>query len=410
MTKAPLPIALIFLSGSAPFCGAAELPTYDCGNPTAHEQLMLELVNRARTNPSAEAARLGIGLNDGLAPGTIDTQPKPPLALHPALIAAARAHTGWMLANEVFSHTGTGGSTSHDRMVAAGFDFSGSWSSGENIALGQTTGTVSLTSQTIARHDSLFRSAVHRVNICGTATNRIGLGIISGEFDGWNAVMVTQDFAGSGAYPETLVTGVVYEDKNGDGFYDPGEGIPGVVVKPEGGDWQAKSSSSGGYAVPYSGASGTLTVLFQGDIPNGTRTLAVQKSGENLKLDLVVDPSMKPEIAVRNPKSGNLVDGKSLRDFGAAAKNKKGMVRTFTIANTGKALLTDLRISIKGFNAGDFLVSPAKTADLPPGGTTRFSVTFRPKGIGTRHAVLRIRSNDDDENPFDIRLTGRGRK
>lgn len=410
MTKIPLPIALAFLSGSTPFCGAAELPTYNSGNPTAHEQLMLELVNRARSNPSAEAARLGIGLNDGLAPGTIDTQPKPPLALHPALIAAARAHTSWMLANDVFSHTGTGGSSSHDRMVAAGFDFSGFWSSGENIALGQTSNTPKLTAQTIARHESLFRSAVHRVNICGTVTNRIGLGISIGEFEGWNAVMVTQDFASSGTYPETLVTGVVYEDKDGDGFYDPGEGIPDVVVKPEGGDWQAKSSSSGGYAVPYSGVSGALKVVFKGDIPNGTKMLTIGKSGENLKVDLVVDSSAKPEISVRNPKSSNLVDGKSHRDFGVADKNKKGTVRTFTIANTGKAELTGIRIFLKGAAAGDFIISSGKTADLPPGGKARFRVTFRPTGVGPRQAVLRIRSNDDDESPFDIHLSGRGRK
>ena len=39
--------------------------------PTAYEQYFLELVNRARANPGAEAARVGIGLNDGLAAGTI---------------------------------------------------------------------------------------------------------------------------------------------------------------------------------------------------------------------------------------------------------------------------------------------------------------------------------------------------
>src|SRR5688572_9324797 len=34
--------------------------------PTATEQYFLELVNRARANPAGEAARFGIGLNDGL--------------------------------------------------------------------------------------------------------------------------------------------------------------------------------------------------------------------------------------------------------------------------------------------------------------------------------------------------------
>ncbi|MGI6300562.1 MAG: hypothetical protein ACOX52_05840 [Verrucomicrobiota bacterium] len=39
------------------------------GDPTHYEQLMLELVNRARANPVAEADRLGIELNEGLPAG-----------------------------------------------------------------------------------------------------------------------------------------------------------------------------------------------------------------------------------------------------------------------------------------------------------------------------------------------------
>ncbi len=48
--------------------------------PTAHEQYLLELINRGRLDPPAEAARYGIDLNQGLAPGTITTEPKQPLA------------------------------------------------------------------------------------------------------------------------------------------------------------------------------------------------------------------------------------------------------------------------------------------------------------------------------------------
>lgn len=45
--------------------------SFDHGNPSDYEQLMLELINRARAAPGAEAARLGIDLNQGLDPGTI---------------------------------------------------------------------------------------------------------------------------------------------------------------------------------------------------------------------------------------------------------------------------------------------------------------------------------------------------
>lgn len=44
--------------------------------PTALEQYVLELVNRARADPAAEAARLGIDLNQGLGAGQITTAAK----------------------------------------------------------------------------------------------------------------------------------------------------------------------------------------------------------------------------------------------------------------------------------------------------------------------------------------------
>ena len=52
---------------------------------TAQEQLVLELINRARLDPAAEAARFGIALNEGLPAGTISTAAKQPLAMDDAL-------------------------------------------------------------------------------------------------------------------------------------------------------------------------------------------------------------------------------------------------------------------------------------------------------------------------------------
>ncbi len=49
-------------------------------NFTPQEQLMLELINRARMNPAGEAARYGIALNEGLPSNPISTAPKEVLA------------------------------------------------------------------------------------------------------------------------------------------------------------------------------------------------------------------------------------------------------------------------------------------------------------------------------------------
>ncbi len=88
--------------------------------PTATEQYLLELINKARSDPNAEAARLGIDLNQSLAPGTISGSAKAALAFDPFLNDAADAHSVSMSNDGYFSHTGTGGTTPTQRIFAAG--------------------------------------------------------------------------------------------------------------------------------------------------------------------------------------------------------------------------------------------------------------------------------------------------
>src|SRR4051812_4350437 len=65
--------------------------------PNNFEQYMVELINRARANPAAEAARYGIDLNEGLTGGTISATPKQPLAINPDLTESSRTHSQWMI-------------------------------------------------------------------------------------------------------------------------------------------------------------------------------------------------------------------------------------------------------------------------------------------------------------------------
>src|SRR4051794_27486730 len=99
---------------------------------TANEQLMLELINRARLDPQGEADRLGIGLNDGLAPGTLSGSSKAPLATNFYLVDAALGHSKWMIDIDKFAHSGIGDGTPGSRITASGYQWN-TW--GENIAL-----------------------------------------------------------------------------------------------------------------------------------------------------------------------------------------------------------------------------------------------------------------------------------
>jgi len=298
----------ILLAGT----GALSAAVYSHGDPTDSEQLLLELVNRARANPHAEADRLGIGLNDGITAGSIEPTPKQPLALDAQLITAARAHSDWMLAADVFSHTGENGSDPEARMKAAGYKFTGNWTWGENVSWGGSTGIPDLIEYTRLAHDGLFKSPGHRVNLMNDDFDDVGLGVREGKFFAqgrdWNAVMTTEVFARSGNTPGPVFLGVVYRDANGDGLYDPGEGVGDVTVQVAGGTDSALTSGSGGYRLPYSG-SGSVTLTFQHS-STGSKSVSTVRDGRNVKVDWIVPDGVEPGtlvLAANPPSAAGLV-------------------------------------------------------------------------------------------------------
>lgn len=117
-----------------------------------------------------------------------------------------------------------------------------------------------------------------------------------------------------------------------------------------------------------------------------------------------------PEIVVQQPKGKSLVDGLNMRSFGTVKIGMAGSAKTFTIKNTGTDVLTGLKIVKKGSSAKDFSVTGPKKTALAAGASTTFKVTFKPKAKGNRKAFIHIKCNDADENPFDLKLTGRGKK
>jgi probable HAF family extracellular repeat protein len=115
-----------------------------------------------------------------------------------------------------------------------------------------------------------------------------------------------------------------------------------------------------------------------------------------------------PEIEVTQPATSSLVDGNSKKSFGTVKVGRTGSAKTFTITNAGSSKLTGLAITMTGQQKGDFVVSAPTKTSLPPGSSTTFKVTFKPRAKGTRNAAIHIKSNDPNENPFDIKLTGQG--
>jgi len=254
--------------------------------PTAQEVLVVELVNRARANPAAEAERFNIGLNDGITGTQISTAPKQPLAHNLILIDSARKHSQWMLDTDTFSHTGVNNSTPHERMMAAGYPFTGNWTSGENIAWGGTSGnTINLTSYAVSHHEGLFKSPGHRVNILNENFRELGVGQKQGYFlqNGFNYLssMLTQNFARSGS--NYFLTGVIYADANTNEFYDVGEGLSGITITINGKSYPA--FNTGAYSVPL--ASGSYDLSITGDALGAPVYYTVQINNQNRKLDVI---------------------------------------------------------------------------------------------------------------------------
>ncbi|NOE27589.1 CAP domain-containing protein [Ruegeria sp. HKCCD6157] len=140
------------------------------------EREMLELINQERTSR---------GLN--------------PLQLETQLNDSSEDHSTWMLDTDTFSHTGSGGSSATQRMQNAGFDLEGNWRTGENIAWQSERGQPGISDDVAQLHQNLMNSPGHRANILNPDFKYIGIGIETGDMQGFDAVMVTQNFAATDA-------------------------------------------------------------------------------------------------------------------------------------------------------------------------------------------------------------------
>ncbi|HEX2726370.1 MAG TPA: CAP domain-containing protein [Beijerinckiaceae bacterium] len=264
---------------------------------TPQEQLVLEMINRARLNPAAEAARLRLSsLNEGVPLGErMTAAAKQPLAPDDSLALSADRHSLHMLAVDLFGHQGIGDGTPQSRMIGAGYVFTPPSALGENIGFVGSTGALNPTTSAIQTYENLFidRNVLgrgHRTNILAEEFEEAGVGIALGQFTQngttFNAAMQTHNFAASGN--QVFITGVAIRDLDHDNFYDIGEGRGGVLATVRSGATVVGSDTTeaaGGYGVSTAG--GTLSVTFSGGGLPAPVTAIVAAGAKNAKVDLV---------------------------------------------------------------------------------------------------------------------------
>jgi hypothetical protein len=219
---------------------------------------MLELINRARTNPNQEGTILD-SVNTWYSADARLRKPSfftnlraefasypavPPLAFNSKLLQAARGHSQDMIARNFFAHVNPSGQDPTARAAAAGYDVG----VGENIdSGGATTADDILMSHYsfMVDYDNLDTSHPlgHRLNVLNSTYTEVGVGVAGARFGG----RLTQDFGGPA---RSYILGVAYSDSNANGAYDPSESLAGITVRPASGNWFAVTSTSGGFAIP----------------------------------------------------------------------------------------------------------------------------------------------------------------
>lgn len=214
-----------------------------------------------------------------------------------------------------------------------------------------------------------------------------------------------------------------------------GRDMPNLFVK------EGLDSPNVSLRMDFSAAKQTITYLFDGDGPAGgyqwvkqgtmvvdggrydlkmtskdTFTIMLVGSSERQKVaksqawldNLRITVGNASNLAVQQPAGSDLTAGESRKSFGTHPVGGSGLTRTFTLRNDGAEALTGIRINTDGTNAADFKASLPAATTLAPGETTTFKITFKPSASGTRSASVHIRSNDQDESPFAIKLSGMG--
>jgi hypothetical protein len=255
--------------------------TPDGQHPDAVEQTMMWLINRARQDPTAEGIFLATATEPDIAGGRdffrvnltllqaefAALLPKPPAAFDVRLYNAAEAHSEALIARDSQDHDGQ-----FDLVRAAGFQFSAArgnvFSYADNglnahAAFNIDWGPGDGTGMQPGRG---HRQAIMAID--GDYSN-VGVAAVPEQDPGTDVgpVVVTQNFGMARTnvtdHFNRFLVGTVWQDRDRNGRYDPGEGFAGIRVTPDSGDFFAVTSAGGGYAIPIT-AAGTYRVTFAG--------------------------------------------------------------------------------------------------------------------------------------------------
>jgi hypothetical protein len=322
--------------------------TADGQHPNGDEQALVWLMNRARRDPAAEGQWLATESDPEFAEDRsiiwqVNTSvlqsefasyaAKPPAAFDARLYQAAKAHSDDLIIRDAQDHL-----QQSERVDASGFR----WTQGRLSVFSNATSALNAHAAwnidwgpgdgTGMQPGRGHRMAVMAVD--GDYTN-VGIAAVpeTNPATGVGPLVVTGNYfraAENGVdHFNVFLVGTVWQDKNKNSRYDPGEGYGNVMVQPSQGTYYAMTAAGGGYAIPVT-ASGALNVNFSGGgIPDASRSVTLGSS--SVLLDYQVDAT--GTVPNPTPTSSSKLYAISTRGYVGTAESR--MVAGFII--TGSA-------------------------------------------------------------------------
>jgi uncharacterized protein YkwD len=353
--------------------------------PSPREQQMLELINRLRARP-AEELPLILNSKDpdirtalsffnvnlrALAADWKSLTPAAPLAWNDALAKAAKGHSERMLTADRQSHQLPGEPALAARAQSAGYGDAAFV--GENVFAFMDSvahGHAGFAVDWGDGPNGLQDPPGHRDNLMAGVYSEVGVSILdSRPGKAVGPLLVTQDFGARRGGRRPYLLGVIYDDRNHDGCYSPGEGLADATVIASGkaGTFVTTTMAAGGYQVQL--PPGTYSVIAAGGNLRGVaQTGNVTIVDENVKRDFKRAAFQADTSApsVRFMGAGGVVGGAASATFTVNLSDN-------TAVNAATLASGNLRVTgPNNFAAVARLVS----VDRPAGGVAR-AATYR---------------------------------
>lgn len=290
-------------------------------NPTAGEQELLQLVNRFRTDPQGEFARLittasplkardpilQVDLDFAQVNGAVlktqlgSMRPVPPLAWNEAISSFTAAHNAKMIATKPPQQFHSDSLVRRNALIAAGVNLR--LAAGEKITSENVFGYGKSALHTFAAFvidwerggpNGMRADLGHRLAISNADFDQLGQSTTAFAGTGFGPQVTTQVFANIET-SSVMVVGAVFEDRNDSKWYEAGEGLGNVQIVFSGaaGTFTTKSLGAGGYQVTLPAGTYTATATG-GGMKHAVIVNNVTIGTTNVWKNIVYDPDLPP--------------------------------------------------------------------------------------------------------------------